>query len=298
LYAPHWDIPVLSIPGHGGGADWAHQSFSHSTGFVYTGFGYVAAAHSLTEASNGLRPPGEYQTGGVVAVDASTNRVRWKKHLPYSVAHGNGILTTASDLLFIGQPDGNLLCLDARTGRELWRFQTGAAISSSPIMYEVDGQQYLAVYAGGTGIPYGDSAPRGDFLWAFKIGGTVDPAPTPKPPVVRRPVSGGPVEGSAVANTVVIGRTYNPATGQIGTTESTAVNAMGPTHLRVPAGTTVTFTNHPGNAGVRGATQFFEGLFDIRLDPGASFQFTFHDKGEYFFNDPSSPRSTGKIEVF
>jgi plastocyanin len=165
-------------------------------------------------------------------------------------------------------------------------------------MYEVDGQQYLAVYAGGTGIPYGDSAPRGDFLWAFKIGGTVDPAPTPKPPVVRRPVSGGPVEGSAVANTVVIGRTYNPATGQIGTTESTAVNAMGPTHLRVPAGTTVTFTNHPGNAGVRGATQFFEGLFDIRLDPGASFQFTFHDKGEYFFNDPSSPRSTGKIEVF
>ena len=43
-------------------------------------------------------------------------------------------------------------------------------------MYEVDGQQYLAVYAGGTGIPYGDSAPRGDFLWAFKIGGTVAPA--------------------------------------------------------------------------------------------------------------------------
>jgi len=35
-----------------------------------------------------------------------------------------------------------------------------------PIMYEVDGVPYLAVYAGGTGIPYGDSAPRGDFLWA------------------------------------------------------------------------------------------------------------------------------------
>ena len=38
-------------------------------------------------------------------------------------------------------------------------------------MYEVDGKEYLAVYAGGTGIPYGNSAPRGDFLWAFKIGG-------------------------------------------------------------------------------------------------------------------------------
>ncbi|MFD0473331.1 PQQ-binding-like beta-propeller repeat protein [Nonomuraea thailandensis] len=147
---------------------------------MYTGFGYVAAAHSLTESSNGLRPPGEYMTGGVVAVDPSTNRVRWKRNLPYSLAHGNGILTTASDLLFIGQPDGNLLCLDARGGRELWRWQTGAGVSSSPIAYEVDGEQYVAVYAGGTGIPYGNSAPRGDHLWAFKLGGAVPRRP-PRP---------------------------------------------------------------------------------------------------------------------
>jgi plastocyanin len=116
--------------------------------------------------------------------------------------------------------------------------------------------------------------------------------------VIRRPVSGGPVDGAAVANTVVIGRTYNPATGTIGATESFAVAGMAPTHLRVPVGTTVTFTNHPGNAGVRGVTQFFEGLFDVRLDPGESFQYTFTRTGEYFFNDPASPRSTGKVEVY
>ena len=298
LYAPHWDIPVLSIPGHGGGADWNHQSFSHSTGLVYTGFGYVAAAHSLTEASNGLRPPGEYQTGGIVAVDPSTNKVRWRKRMPYSLAHGNGILTTASDVLFIGQPDGNLLCLDANNGHELWRFQTGAAISSSPIMYEVDGVQYLAVYAGGTGIPYGDSAPRGDFLWAFKIGGTLGPAPTPPPPVIRRPVSGGPVEGSVVNNTVVLARTYNATTNTVGTTESTAVNAMAPTHLRVPVGTTVTFVNPADNVNVHGATQFFEGLFNVKLQPGQQFSYTFKHRGEYFYNDCFSPRPTGKIEVY
>jgi len=298
LYDPHWDEPILSIPGHGGGADWNHQSFSHRTGLVYTSFGYVAAAHSLTEASNGLRPPGEYQTGGIVAVDPSTNRIRWKKRMPYSMAHGNGILTTGSGLMFIGQPDGNLLCLDAHNGKELWRFQCGAAISASPIMYEVDGEQYLSVYAGGTSIPYGDSAPRGDFLWAFKIGGGVPPPPAPAPPVIRRPVSGGPVQGSAVANTVVIGRTYNAATGEIGAVESKGVNAMAPTHLRVPAGTAVTFRNHEGNAGVRGVTQFFEGLFDVRLQPGESYVYTFQETGEYFFNDPGSPRSTGKIEVY
>jgi outer membrane protein assembly factor BamB len=214
LYDPHWDIPVLSIPGHGGGADWAHQSFSHSTGLVYTGFGYVAAAHSLTEAQNGLRPPGEYQTGGIVAVDAATNLVRWKRHMPYSLAHGNGILTTASDLLFIGQPDGYLLALDARSGHEVWRFQTGAAISSSPIAYEIDGQQYIAVYAGGTSIPYGDSAPAGRLpvgVQGRRHGGAgAGPATARGAPAGLR----WAVEGSAVNNTVVLARTYNATTGR------------------------------------------------------------------------------------
>jgi plastocyanin len=210
--------------------------------------------------------------------------------MPYSLAHGNGILTTASDLLFIGQPDGNLLALDARNGRELWRFQTGAAISSSPIMYEVDGQQYLAVYAGGTGIPYGDSAPRGDFLWAFKIGGHVQPAHPPAaaghPPArLRRDRS----RASVVGDTVVIGRTYDAATGTVGTTESTAVNAMAPTHLRVPAGTTVTFTNPAGNANTRGATQFFEGLFDVRLAPGESYSTPVPEEGRVLLQRPVQP---------
>jgi PQQ-dependent dehydrogenase (methanol/ethanol family) len=297
IYAAHWDVPILSIPGHGGGADWNHQSFSHSTGLMYTGFGYVASAHSLTESSNGLRPPGEYQTGGIVAVDPSTNRIRWKKRMPYSLAHGNGILTTASDLLFIGQPDGNLLALDARNGEELWRFQTGAAISASPISYEIDGEQYIAIYAGGTGIPYGNSAPRGDNLWAFKLGGKLAEAPTPPAPVVRRPVSGAPVEGSVVANTIVLARTYNAATNTVGATESTAVNGMAPTHLRVAPGTIVTFTNPATNLNTHCATQFFEGLFNFRLAPGESATYRFDQPGEYFFNDCFSPRPTGKVEV-
>ena len=296
LYAPHWDVPILSIPGHGGGADWNHQSFSPSTGLVYTGFGYVAAAHSLTEASNGLRAPGEYQTGGIVAVDPTTNHIRWKKQMPYSLAHGNGILTTASDLMFIGQPDGNLLALDARQGEELWRWQTGAAISASPVTYAIDGEQYLLIYAGGTSIPYSD-APRGDFLWAFKLGGRLPQAAAPVPPKIRRPVSGSPVAGAVVNNTVVLARTYNASTNTVGATESTAVNGMAPTDMQVKLGTTVTFTNPPTNANAHCATQFFEGLFNFELAPGESATYTFSQPGEYFFNDCFSPRPTGKIEV-
>jgi alcohol dehydrogenase (cytochrome c) len=234
-----------------------------------------------------------------VAVDPSTNRVKWKKRMPYSLAHGNGILTTRSDLLFIGQPDGNLIAMDAHDGDELWRFQTGAAISASPVSYEIDGEQYIAVYAGGTGIPYGNSAPRGDYLWAFKIGGTVPPAPTPEPPVVRRPVSGSAVEGAALPTpfTVFLARAQT-ATNAPGATESTAVNGMTPTWMRVPVNTTVTFTNPAGNVNTHCATQFFEGLFNFRLAPGESAQYTFSQPGEYFYNDCFSPRPTGKIVVY
>lgn len=299
LYDAHWDIPLLSIPGHGGGADWNHQSFSPRTGLMYTGMGYVAAAHSLTEGSNGLRPPGEYQTGAVVAVDPSTNLVRWKKPMPYSLAHGNGILTTDSDLLFIGQPDGNLIAMDAHNGEELWRFQTGAAISASPVAYEIDGEQYVAVYAGGTGIPYGNSAPRGDYLWAFKLNGKLPPAPTPTPPEVRRPVSGNAVEGAALPTpfTVFLARVQTAANAP-GATESTAVGGMTPTWMRVPANSTVTFTNPANNVNTHCATQFFEGLFNFKLAPGQSAQYTFTQPGEYFYNDCFSPRPTGKIVVY
>jgi glucose dehydrogenase/plastocyanin len=301
LWAEHWDgAPVLSFPGHGGGADWSQPSFSQSTKLFYTGMGYVGASHSLNEGSNGLRPPGEYMTGGVVAVDPSTNLVRWKKAMPYELAHGNGILTTASDLLFIGQPDGNLIGMDATSGRELWRFQTGAAISATPITYEIDGQQYIAILAQGTGIPYGTGGltgvPLGDNLIAFKLGATQVPQqPTPKPPAVRRPVSGNPVSGASVGNTVLLGKSSATAAEQ--SINSGSTNGVFPTFMQVPVGTTVTFTNPGSNANTHCATQFFEGLFNFSLPPGQSATYTFTQAGEYFFNDCQNPRSTGKIVV-
>jgi alcohol dehydrogenase (cytochrome c) len=295
LYDAHWDTPVLSIPSQNGGIDWNGLSYSPRTGLVYAGFAYVAAAHDLVEPSNGLRATGEYMTGGIVAVDVATNTVKWKKNMPYDLAHGNGVLTTKGDLAFIGQPDGNVLALDASTGNELWRFQTGASISATPVAYEIDGEQYIAVYAGGTGIPYGNTAPRGDFLWAFKVDGTVPAAATPNPPYVRRDVSGSAVEGATVNNTVLLARTSaSPAA----TPDSTAVGGMFPTHMRVPAGTTVTFTNPASNKLEHCSTQFFEGLFNPKLKPGESFTYTFSKTGEYFYNDCTDPRPTGKIVVY
>jgi len=198
-------------------------------------------------------------------------------------------------VMFVGQPDGFLLGLDIKDGHELWRFQTGAGVHSSPISYEIDGEQYIAVFAGGSRIPY--NSPRGDNLWAFKLGGRVPQAETPIPPSPRQPIDAAAVDGAAARNTVYLARAWRQ--GAPGNVESLSPNSMAPQNMRVPVGTTVTFLNPPGNTTAHCATQFYEGLFDSgSLQPGQSFTFNFTRPGEYFYNDCTSPGTTGKVVVY
>jgi glucose dehydrogenase/plastocyanin len=294
LYEPHLDFPVVQSPGTGGGMTWNALSFDPNTGLIYTGVGIVNSGHVQHNGGVGFRPLGEERSGKVVAFNPATHKVAWSKDTVWSLAHGNGILTTAGNVMFIGQPDGQLVAMDIKDGKELWKFQTGAGVHTSPVTYEIDGEQYVAVFAGGNGLPY--NSPRGDELWAFKIGGTVPQAPTPAPPPIRQPITATAVEGSAAGNTVTLARIW--ANGAVGTEESNAEAAMAPQHLRVPAGTTVTFNNPASNKQTHCASQFFEGLFDKKLAPGESFTFTFTKPGEYFYNDCASPRTTGKVVVY
>ena len=106
-------------------------------------------------------------------------------------------------------------------------------------------------------------------------------------------------------NTVYLAARHRTADMPRSAGQHVATGAWQPTHLRVPVGTTVTFLN-PGaetfpnfpNQLPHCATQYFEGLFNPKLNPGESFQFTFDRAGDYFFNDCTDPRPAGKIEVY
>jgi glucose dehydrogenase/plastocyanin len=313
MYDTHWDLPVLSTTSQNGGMDWSAYSFSPKLNTLFIPYGINPVAHWRGAGGNGQRALGQYQTGGIAAMDGSTTQIKWNKLTGLDMAHGQGPLTTASDLLFIGQFDGNALVLDAVTGNELWRFQTGAAISSPPVTYEINGEQYVAFFAGGTGIPYGNSVTSSDMLWAFKLGGQFKTAsgsqenPTPRPLTIRRPVGGQLVEGSSLSppNTVYLARANRTADTAASQADGTAAGAMSPTQMRVPVGTTVTFLN-PGaatfpnfpNQKLHCATQYFEGLFNFKLNPGESAQYTFTREGEYFFNDCTDPRPTSKVVAY
>jgi glucose dehydrogenase len=60
----------------------------------------------------------------------------------------SGILTTASDLLFVGGREGYFQALDARTGARLWKAIVGGEVAAAPISYRVGGKQYVAIAAG------------------------------------------------------------------------------------------------------------------------------------------------------
>jgi alcohol dehydrogenase (cytochrome c) len=87
--------------------------------------------------------------GALRAIDPATGDRKWEfRYLSPSTA---GLLTTASGLIFSGDNDGNVLALDSRSGKLLWRYQMGAPLhGASAVTYMLDGRQFVLVPAGTT----------------------------------------------------------------------------------------------------------------------------------------------------
>ena len=91
--------------------------------------------------------------GAIRALDPETGERKWEFKM--TEISESGLLTTAGDLLFSGNFEGNFMALDAETGKLLWRTLLGARIDNSPISYMVDGKQYVSVKSGLTLFTFG-----------------------------------------------------------------------------------------------------------------------------------------------
>jgi alcohol dehydrogenase (cytochrome c) len=60
----------------------------------------------------------------------------------------NGLVATGGGVVFASTRDGNIVALDGKTGKHLWHYQTGGNNGASPIVYAVNGRQYVALAAG------------------------------------------------------------------------------------------------------------------------------------------------------
>ena len=87
---------------------------------------------------------GSYRT----AIDYQTGKIAWQHRYPGFQNYGvqNGPLVTAGRLIFAGDPAGNLVAYDDKTGNPLWHARVG--VSNAPETYMMDGKQYILVGAG------------------------------------------------------------------------------------------------------------------------------------------------------
>ena len=84
------------------------------------------------------------------ALDIETGKIVWE--IPgVGLADGKrdaGVLGTAGGILFYGDAGGDFLAVDERDGKTLWRVPLNATMKTSPMTYEVDGEQFVTLAAG------------------------------------------------------------------------------------------------------------------------------------------------------
>ncbi len=170
-----------------GGKNWNPMAYSQDTGLFYVPANHwkedywteeVAYQKGSAYLGQGFRIKRMYDdhVGILRAMDPTTGKVAWehKEKLPLWA----GVLATKGNLVFTGTGDGYFKAFDAKTGKELWKFNVGTGIISPPITWEMDGEQYIGVTAGyGGAVPLwgGDMAEltkpvaQGGSFWVFKL---------------------------------------------------------------------------------------------------------------------------------
>jgi PQQ-dependent dehydrogenase (methanol/ethanol family) len=145
-------------PGAAGGAEWSPSAYSPRTGLMY-----VRGLHAPMAFKTFHQDPakGQDYRGGteelaadeptystVSAIDLRSGALAWEARTTPGQT-GGGALVTAGNLVFAGDVNGWFHAYDARSGRELWNFFCGAGVYGPPIAYAIDGEQFVAVAAGG-----------------------------------------------------------------------------------------------------------------------------------------------------
>ncbi len=170
-----------------GGTNWMPMSYSPDSGLFYIPANHWAMDYWSEQITykpgaaylgQGFRIKKLYDdhVGILRAINPQTGKIAWEHKEQFPLWAGT--LTTAGGLLITGTSDGFVKAFDNKTGKELWKFQTGSGIVSVPVTWEMDGEQYIAIQSGyGGAVPLwgGDMAEltkqvsQGGSMWVFKL---------------------------------------------------------------------------------------------------------------------------------
>ncbi len=132
-YSP--DTQLFYVPTNHVCMDYEPFKVSYTAGQPYVG------------ATLSMYPPqGESHMGNFIAWDNKTGKIVWSNKEQFSV--WSGALATAGGVVFYGTLEGYLKAVDAKTGKELYKFKTPSGIIGNINTYEQGGRQFVAVLSG------------------------------------------------------------------------------------------------------------------------------------------------------
>jgi alcohol dehydrogenase (cytochrome c) len=151
-------------PSIDGATNWFSPSYNPVTGLFYF-MALESCSVFFAHPQAFVQGQTFYDTGTKLAPDDHAQKVLLAYSVPDGkivwrypqVGRGNswgGTMTTAGDLVFFGNDAGAFEAVEARTGRSLWQFNTGQSMHASPMSYEVDRVQYVAIAAGSDVISF------------------------------------------------------------------------------------------------------------------------------------------------
>jgi alcohol dehydrogenase (cytochrome c) len=111
------------------------------------GHGYMGGSFSGDPADPGKRI--------LRAFDVHTGKPVWQLPEVGDAASWGGVLSTAGRIVLYGADDDAFSAADANTGTVLWRFQANSSPHASPMTYQFDGKQYVAVASGPNILAFG-----------------------------------------------------------------------------------------------------------------------------------------------
>jgi alcohol dehydrogenase (cytochrome c) len=154
------------LPDNHGGTNFQPPTFDPDLGLFFV------TAHETCATWQGVKPPepiemgvrvpsggrvlvdGHNQFSALRAIDPTTGQRRWEhKYRDYPSTVGldltGGVMSTAAGLVFTGDNDGYFYAFEGATGKELWKFQTGAPVwGSAAVTYMLDGRQWVVTTGG------------------------------------------------------------------------------------------------------------------------------------------------------
>ncbi len=143
----NWVCPSVK-----GATNWMGQTYFPATGLLYVltleQCGLYTTSEQEPVPMKNFSGGGATEEGGQVilrAIDPKTGKPAWEYPMTGLGRMWSGTVSTATGVLFSGDDDGQLLALDAKTGRHLWNFNMGELLTASPMTYAVDGRQYVAI---------------------------------------------------------------------------------------------------------------------------------------------------------